>query len=154
MILKCERTHKHDNKLQNARGTDTGITAEGRNHFILEGGTCSLITSLLSITCKVSRLRVVAAGAVRKRGFCSVVRNVSKMADNVGFMEKIEQGSTTTRPRPPSYPPHDRLHVFLLRTHLIRAGRAEGTKKWAEPDTSESSDDKRDVWHLDLRHVE
>lgn len=82
MILKCERKHKHGNKLQNARGTETGITAEGRSHFISEGGTCSLITSLLSITCKRLRLRVVAVDAMRKRGFCSAVRNVTPGQQN------------------------------------------------------------------------
>lgn len=80
MILKCGRKHKHGEKLQDARGSDSGIAAQGRSHFISEGGTCSLITSLLSITCK--RLRVVAVGAVRKRR-SETSRRATEMAANV-----------------------------------------------------------------------
>lgn len=37
MILKCEREHKHGNKLQNARGTNASITGGGPVPFHFGG---------------------------------------------------------------------------------------------------------------------
>lgn len=62
VILKCEREHKHGNKLQNARGTDSSITEDGQIPFHFRRWDTGLIPSLLLIRCK--RVAVTTAGVV------------------------------------------------------------------------------------------
>lgn len=53
VILKCEREHKHCNKLQKATGTYNSITEDDQIRFFFQYGTCTSTLSLLSINCNV-----------------------------------------------------------------------------------------------------